>query len=284
MKIGIIGAGKVGTSLGKYFVSHGLSLTGFFDSYEEAAEEAADFTGSRFYQDLQAIVEDSDTLFLTVPDGLIRSVWKTIKDMQLTGKNICHCSGALSAADAFPEAVDKGAYAYSTHPLFAVSDKFHSYQELEGAYFTIEGDNRRSDIIDLFSSLGNPVCQIRAEDKSRYHLAAAIVSNHMVALMEESIQLMQQCGFTEEGARAAFTPIVKGNISHLLETGTTASLTGPVERGDLSTIEKHLHCLNKEDQILYKLLSRKLLAIGKRKNPDRDYSALEAELQIGRPE
>ena len=279
MKIGIIGAGKVGTSLGKYFVSFNLSLTGFFDFMEDAAKEAAEFTGTTFYEDIDAIVEESDTLFLTVPDGKIRSVWDSIKDKNIKGKFVCHCSGALSALDAFPEAKEKGAYAYSVHPLFAVSDKFHSYQELPSAYFTVEGDKDRDDIIQLFKKLGNPVCQITAQDKARYHLAATIASNHVVALMEQSISLLESCGFEEEGARKALTPIVKGNVAHILETGTTASLTGPVERADISTLIKHLRCLDEEDQLLYRLLSKKLLSIGKRKNVDRDYRALEEFLE-----
>lgn len=278
MKIGIIGAGKVGTSLGKYFASSNLSLTGFFDSVTESAKEAADFTNTRYYEDLSMIVKESDALFLTVPDGLINQVWNMIKDMPLNGKFVCHCSGALLAADAFPEAKEKGAYAYSVHPLFAVSDKYHSYKELPNAFFTIEGDPEKNDIKEMFEELGNPVCQIDSSNKVRYHLAATIASNHVVALMDQSIAMLQECGFDEAGARKALSPIVRGNVNHILEDGTTASLTGPVERADESTIIKHLHCLDEEDQKLYRLLSKKLVAIGKRKNPERDYSILEKQL------
>lgn len=186
----------------------------------------------------------------------------------------------MSALDAFPEAKERGVYAYSAHPLFAVSDKFHSYQELPHAYFTIEGDPDRNDIVNLFKELGNPVCRITAKDKPTYHLAAAIASNHVVGLMDQSISLLEKCGFTEEGARGALAPIVRGNVEHILTSGTTASLTGPVERADETTILKHLNCLSEEDQMLYRLLSRKLVAIGKRKNPERDYSSLEKLLEI----
>ncbi len=279
MRIGIIGSGKVGTSLGMFFVSKGLSLTGFFDSYEQEAIDAADFTGTKYYKDLDKLVNDSDTLFLTVPDGLIREVWNTIKDMSVKGKYICHCSGALSAEDAFPSAKEKGAYIASVHPLFAVSDKYNSYRELDHACFTIEGGENSEEIIKLFESFGNPVVRISPDNKVKYHLAAAIASNHVVALMEESLSLLTECGFDEEGARKALTPIVSKNVSHILEKGTTASLTGPVERGDISTVKKHLSCLSEEDQLLYRLLSKKLLKIGKRKNPTRDYSALEVEVE-----
>ena len=73
---------------------------------ENLAKEAATFTETTFIEDLETIVKISDTLFLTVPDDLITTVWNQMKDMSLEGKFICHCSGALSAGDAFP-GIDK---------------------------------------------------------------------------------------------------------------------------------------------------------------------------------
>ena len=161
MRTGIIGAGKVGCSLGKYFRLNDLEVTGYYDVNENLAKEAADFTATAFIKDLDTIVKESDTLFLTVPDDLITIVWNQIKDMSLEGKFICHCSGALSSGDAFP-GIDKcGAFGYSVHPLFAVSDKYNSYKELSHAYFVIEGDERhREDIAGIFRNLGNQVCYI----------------------------------------------------------------------------------------------------------------------------
>ena len=158
MRTGIIGAGKVGCSLGKYFRLNNLEVTGYYDVNENLAKEAADFTATAFIKDLDTIVKESDTLFLTVPDDLITTVWNQMKDMSLEGKFICHCSGALSAGDAFP-GIDKcGAFGYSVHPLFAVSDKYNSYKELSHAYFVIEGDEKhREEIAGIFNNLGNEV-------------------------------------------------------------------------------------------------------------------------------
>ena len=275
MRTGIIGAGKVGCSLGKYFRLNNLKVTGYYDVNENLAKEAATFTETTFIEDLETIVKISDTLFLTVPDDLITTVWNQMKDMSLEGKFICHCSGALSAGDAFP-GIDKcGAFGYSVHPLFAVSDKYNSYKELSHAYFVIEGDERhREDIAGIFRNLGNQVCYIAAEDKVKYHCAAAVCSNHVVALIEESLSLMQECGFNEESALKALAPIMLGNIQHIVEKGTVNSLTGPVERADVKTVEKHLNCLNKSQQMLYCLLSEILISIGEKKNPERDYGKL----------
>ena len=280
MHTGIIGAGKVGCPLAKYFMLHGLSLSGFFDADIHAAQTAADFAGADFEEKLEDLVRKSDALFLTVPDGLITTVWNQIRELPIEGKYICHCSGALSAEDAFPGIADRGAFGYSIHPLFAVSDRFHSYKELSDAYFTIEGDKRHlEDVKEFFQSFGNPVRLIRASDKVKYHCAAAICSNQVIALIKESLDLMGDCGFDEESALAALRPLIAGNVNKVLADGCVSSLTGPVERGDVQTVRKHLNCLEEKDRKLYALLSEKLLSVAGQKNPDRDYSALEALLQ-----
>ena len=272
MHTGIIGAGKVGCSLGKYFVLHGLSLSGFFDVDIQAARTAADFAGTDFEEKPEDLVSKSDALFLTVPDGLITTVWNQIRELPIEGKYICHCSGALSAGDAFPGIADRGAFGYSVHPLFAVSNRFDSYKELSHAYFTIEGDERHlDDVRTRFASFGNPVRLIRAEDKVKYHCAAAICSNQVIALIQESLDLLSNCGFDEASALAALRPLIAGNVNKVLDHGCVESLTGPVERGDSQTLRKHMNCLDEKDRMLYALLSEKLLAVAKRKNPDRDY-------------
>ena len=280
MRTGIIGAGKVGCSLGKYFRLANLEVTGYYDVNEDLAKEAATFTETTFIEDLETIVKISDTLFLTVPDDLITTVWNQMKDMSLEGKFICHCSGALSAGDAFP-GIDKcGAFGYSVHPLFAVSDKYNSYKELSHAYFVIEGDEKhREEIAGIFKNLGNEVRYIAAKDKVKYHCAAAVCSNHVVALIQESLELLQECGFDEESALKALTPIMLGNMQHIVERGTVNSLTGPVERADVKTVEKHLSCLNEKQQMLYRLLSEVLISIGEKKNPGRDYGRLKDILE-----
>ena len=280
MRTGIIGAGKVGCSLGKYFRLANLEVTGYYDVNENLAKEAATFTETTFIEDLETIVKISDTLFLTVPDDLITTVWNQMKDMSLEGKFICHCSGALSAGDAFP-GIDKcGAFGYSVHPLFAVSDKYNSYKELSHAYFVIEGNERhREEISGIFKNLGNEVRFIAAKDKVKYHCAAAVCSNHVVALIQESLELMQECGFDEESALKALTPIMLGNMQHIVERGTVNSLTGPVERADVKTVKKHLSCLNEKQQMLYRLLSEVLISIGEKKNLGRDYGRLKDILE-----
>lgn len=276
MKIGFIGAGKVGFSLGKYFKEGGVQVTGYYSRRLESAKEAAQFTNTAYYEDIYMLIEDSDILFLTVPDGNISEVFTEIKQA-VNNKIICHCSGAMTAAEAFAGAEEHGAYGYSVHPLFAVSNAYHSYKELPGVFFALEGHKKYlSSIRKLLESLGNPTVVLPAGIKRKYHLAAALSSNYIVALVSWSVMLLKECGFTEKEALSALGPILKGNMEHVITSGPVESLTGPIERNDISTVEKHLNQLEEEaDRQLYCLLSKKLLETAREKHRDYDYNGLE---------
>lgn len=150
MKFGFIGAGKVGFSLGKYLADNNQNVVGYYSIINEEAIEAAKFTGSKYYENMEQLVEDSEVLFLTVPDGQIENLWNQLKSSHknwmakynkplLNNKIVCHCSGALSS-DIFSSIAEYESFGYSIHPLFAVSNRYESYKELSDSYFTIEGN------------------------------------------------------------------------------------------------------------------------------------------------
>ena len=276
MKIGFIGAGKVGFSLGKFFSQGRIPVTGYYSRHRESAQEAAEFTGTRQYDHMEDLIRESDAILLTVPDGAISSVFEEIREFPLTGKQICHCSGAMTVREAFPGLQETGAYGYSIHPLFPISSKYDAYRELPGAFFCLEGEGPQlEEWKQMISSLGPTVQIISGESKVRYHAACAISSNLICALVQESLELLESCGFTPEGARKAITPLMRSNLDHIIEAGPVAALTGPIERNDAATVEKHLHCFpGAQDAALYRVVSQKLVQVAERKNPDRDYGPM----------
>ena len=277
MKIGFIGAGKVGFSLGKFFTAGGITVTGYFSRHRESAVEAAAFTNTKSYESLATIVKESDALFLTVPDGEITSVYEKLRTCGISGKQICHTSGALSAGEAFPRIQEYGAYGYSIHPLFPVSSKKKSWQELGDAFFCLEGNGPHlSEWKNRLTRLGVKTHIITGSDKVRYHAACAIASNLMCALAQESVELLECCGFSEKNAIQALAPLMKSNLSHIIKDGPVAALTGAAERCDTSTVKKHLDNLQSdEEKSGYISLTLKLAEMAKKKHPDRDYRALE---------
>ena len=103
MRIGFIGAGKVGFSLGRYFVENGLTVSGYYSRNIQSRTEASRFTRTKAFDELADLLNSSDTVFITVPDSAIREVYEQIRDIGIAGKLICHCSGAMSALEAFPD-------------------------------------------------------------------------------------------------------------------------------------------------------------------------------------
>ncbi len=274
MEIGFIGAGKVGFSLGKYFCEHGLNVTGYYSRNPQSALQAAEFTSTMYFSDIGSIVEASDTLFLTVPDGTIKELWDYIEKLPIKNKIICHCSGSLSSS-VFSNIDNHNAYGYSIHPLLGISDKLNSYKELSNAFFTLEGSQGHLyEMQMLLKHLGNSVQIISPENKAVYHSAAVFCSNFIVALAQTSIDLLKDCGFDEQKASLALYPLMFGNMKNIVNQGTVKALTGPIERCDIETVARNISCLDGMNKQLYIMLSQKLISIAKRKNPNYNYSEL----------
>ena len=281
MKIGFIGAGKVGSSLGKYFISNGISVTGYYSRSPKSAKSAAEFTNSRMYSSLTDILKDSDTLFLTVPDDVIGTVWEHIKNLDVRNKKICHCSGSISSA-AFFDAENKGAFAYSIHPLCAVSDKYNSWRDLKNTVFTIEGSEQYlTKMRNLFVGFGNETVVINTKDKALYHAGAVLASNLVIALLSMSEDVLKQCGFSAESARKALLPLFKVNAENIVKNGPEKALTGPVERNDVQTVRHHLESLGKDltKREVYRLLSLELTKIAQEKHWQRNYTQMKEVLK-----
>ena len=284
MKAGFIGAGKVGFSLGKYLKENGIEITGYFSKTPESAKSAADFTNTKHYKSIEDILSDSDTLFITVPDGQISVVWDYMKNLDIKNKNICHCSGSISST-VFFDGEKYGANIYSVHPLYAVSDKYESWKSLNKAYFTVEGSPENlEEMKGIFEKAENKVIAMGSENKSLYHCGAVVVSNLVNGLFSVGAEMLVKCGFEREDAQKALIPLFIGNAQAVAEKGVVSALTGPVERNDLSTIRKHIDAIgaawNQEEEeqasfeMMYLLLSEKLINIAQEKHLGRNYAEM----------
>ncbi len=275
MRIGFIGAGRVGFTLGRYMKEHGAEVTGYYSRTSEHAEEAARFTDTEVYDDPDKLIKDSDYIYLTVSDNAIEPLFKELDaKYDLTGKTFCHTSGAMSSK-AFADSKHE-VYGYSVHPNFAVSDKLTSYLNFQNAFITIEGSHQHlGEIVEFYRNIGLHVGVISAESKPKYHAASVFASNFVCGIYGTAIRLLTECGFSDESAHMALKGLFLGNATGVAERGPVAQLTGPAERCDTKTINKHLEVLSDQDAELYKLLTSETLTLAKEKNVDRDYSELE---------
>jgi len=279
MKIGFIGAGKVGFSLGKYFSENGVEISGYYSRSESSAREAAAFTGSELFVSAEELVSSVDTVFLTVPDSAIKETYNALPKELLCGRQICHCSGAMAAMEAFPNIAEYGAKGTSIHPLFPISSKTESYKELSNAFFCIEGDCAE-EWRAVLSGMGNPTRIITSDIKSRYHASCSVASNLVCGLMAVSVELLEQCGFTADEALAALEPLAVSNMKRIFAVGPISAMTGPVERNDVSTVKKHIACISGGTNAdIYRAVSEKLTEMAKERHPQADYTDMEKLLR-----
>lgn len=283
MRIGFIGAGKVAVTLGKYInegESNIVSLSGYYSKTVDSALYASKFTHSACFSSLSDVMNASDIIFLTVPDNQLHSLWNVCKTLSFRDKILCHCSGAWSSL-LFDDIADFSSYGYSIHPLFAIHSKETSYLQLNQAFFTIEGHEKYMKFwLDLFQTWGNSVKIISPEHKVKYHASAVFSSNLVLASLKIACELLEECGFSSEEAKMALSPIALHNVENFSKVGLAMALTGPVERGDFSTVGKHLSQLNPKQKEIYALLSQQLLPLALEKNPQLDWEKVEQLEQL----
>ena len=282
MRIGFIGAGKVGCTLGKYFRENGIPVSGYYNRTSEHAKEAAEFTDTLYYEDVNDLINESDMIFITVSDNSIPMVYGSLDKKILAGKIIAHSSGALSSS-VFTDSEIYGFYGFSIHPIYAINDKFSSYKNFQNAFITIEGNSSKiSSVEELFRNMGLKTAVISAENKVRYHAAAVFASNMVCGLMGEAENLLQSCGFSKEMAGEALKGLFADNAGGIAKNGPMAQLTGPVERNDTDTVRKHLASLSDDERFIYCGASEAVLRLAEKKHPDIDYTEMAKLLKGGK--
>lgn len=284
MRLAFIGAGKVGVTLGKYLsTSESCTISGYYSRRKESALRAADYTCSKVFMTLEELVKESDVIFITVPDGMISAVYKELSCHDISGKQIIHCSGSLSL-ELFYDISGHNAVGLSIHPLYAFSQPYGDNSALQQAVFTIESNQDvKTAVVDywkkLFEQKGNSVVLLDTEKKTKYHCAAVFSSNLFMGLLDCGVSLFEECGFSKEEALKAMKPLTMNNLDKAFAITPAIALTGPIERADAGTIEKHMTEIDAEMYQIYRLLSKRALKLAMEKNPDRDYSKIEEILK-----
>lgn len=279
MKIGFIGAGKVGCSLYDYFVHNNIPVTGCYTRTQAKVSGTEDQTQKIFVTSIDKILTMSDVLFLTVPDDAISTVWEQVKTYPIQGKFICHCSGSLGSA-VLSGIEETGAYGYSIHPMFPFKSKKTAYEDLSQALFSVEGNEEHMDkIMDLLSVCPNKIVRLKSEDKPKYHAAAVFASNLAVGLINQAKELLNECGFDDEAALKALKPLAVTNMNNIFEVGTCDALTGPVERHDIEIVRKHLKALDQHQKETYSTLTKEIIKLAKMRHPEISYADMKHVLE-----
>ncbi len=245
LKIGFIGAGKVGTAMGVYLKEKNYNILGYYSRTYESAQNAAALTNSNASIKLESLVKNSDLLFITTNDDEISNICNRLLDEGLINeeKIVVHMSGADSSK-ILEKLKKKGCYIYSLHPLQSFADIKSAVKDLQHTVFSLEGDKEKIKVIeDILKTTGNKYFIIQTEQKALYHVAACVVSNYLVSLLDYGLSIFETIGIDKDKGYKALYPLIQGSIENIKNLGTSKALTGPIARGDVNTIEKHIEAL-----------------------------------------
>ncbi len=246
MKIGFVGAGKVGRSLGLYFKSLGLEVMGYYSRTRLSAENAANLTQTEVFETLDNLLNACSMIWITTNDDAIATVVEEIEELELNAtKTFVHTSGLLNS-ELFDSLNIKGHNICSAHPLLAFSSEEIALQILPKCYFFIEGDEGGVKFVSaLFNKIGIKFVNIDRTDKIAYHTGAVIVSNYLVTLSHLANQSFALAKIDDEDLRAAVNVLLKSALENLATQNPKDALTGPIKRADAQTVASHLTVLDK---------------------------------------
>ena len=244
IRIAFIGAGTVGTALAVRLKEKGYSIVAVASGSLKSAQNLAKMVfGCRVYADKQAAVDDAELIFITTPDDAIPKVVAELK--WRPGQMVVHCSGADSV-DVLEPARKSGALVGTFHPLQTFANVTRAIENMSGSTFALEGDPKLLPILrQMATDLEGHWIELKPGDKVLYHAAAVMACNYFVTLVKLSTDLWQTFGVSSEQATQALVPLLQGTVNNLEKIGLPNCLTGPVARGDIGTISKHIAALKK---------------------------------------
>jgi predicted short-subunit dehydrogenase-like oxidoreductase (DUF2520 family) len=250
--IGFIGAGKVGIALAKTLFEGEYRVIAVANKSIKASEKLADLVpGCQVFKTPQEVANTADHVFITTPDDSISKVASEVTWHH--DQSVVHCSGADSI-DILDPAKRSGAMIGSFHPCQAFASVDQAIENLPGSTFAIEAQPPLLDILkDMASSIGCDWIALKPGDKALYHAAAVFVSNYSVALLKVATDLFQNFDVSQYHATKVLMPLIEGNLKNMRNLGLPQCLTGPIARGDISTIEKHVFALKEKEPTNLKL-------------------------------
>jgi len=266
----ILGLGKVGTAVGFFLRRAGYPIAAVSALPIESASTGVEFTGGTVLANYtEAASRGSIILITTVDDAIAHVCEKITREGAIgPGKKVVHMSGACGL-DVLQSAKKAGASVACIHPMQAFADVKNAIQNIPGSAFGVTADEDiEAWALRLVQDLGGKAFIIADEDKPLYHAAACMASNYLVTLMHLVEGIYLRIGLSRDDALRVFWPLVRGTIRNIESQGTVQSLTGPISRGDVGTLKKHLTAFNEkipELDFLYRTLGLQAVDVGFKK-------------------
>jgi predicted short-subunit dehydrogenase-like oxidoreductase (DUF2520 family) len=249
IRLSIIGAGTVGTTLGTALAASGYRVESVVSrTGSRALTLAKQVRCSKVSTSAADLSGDTEVLLVAVPDAAVQEVAKAaagVKALRFKKLFVVHTSGVLGA-DALAPLGKKGAAVASFHPVQTFPRQLTAAQlraRLRGICYGIDGDTLALAKAEaLASDLGGSTVIIPAELRPVYHAACVFASSALVVLTNAISELSSALPLGRSWTEV-FGPLMTASMEHAVRHAAADILTGPVLRRDEATIDAHLEAL-----------------------------------------
>lgn len=257
MKFNIIGAGRLGKNIALALINARLAkLQSVCNLTPDTAYQFCKDLGLGISVSHLEDLPEADITWITCNDDSIQTIVSDLasKSMLKSGSLAIHCSGVLDSRILEPLKA-QGCFIASFHPLKAFKTGYLDPDSFHNVDCVLEGDDIAcSWLQQSFTQLGANIITIAPQAKPVYHAAACMSLNYLITLASCSEQLFCAAGIPREQARLLLRKLMYENLNSIEDGHLIGeSLTGPIMRGDIGTLEMHLKAIeNPAIQQLYK--------------------------------
>lgn len=235
-------------TLGRFLADAGEPVTCIAGRDPARVADTATFVGSSVAPVLYSTLPSNVShVLIAVNDSAITHVAAQIAE-RASPRVALHTSGVARTAVLQPLR-SRGTACGALHPLQTVTGDETSVGVLRGASFGLCGDSEALEWADHIVRLAQGASlHLKPDCMALYHAAAVMASNSLLALIDTSQSMLEVAGLERALALSAIAPLLRASVENALQLGPVAALTGPVARGDVSTVTAHLEALGAAPQ------------------------------------
>jgi predicted short-subunit dehydrogenase-like oxidoreductase (DUF2520 family) len=265
-RVALAGAGRVGTAVAATLVRRGHVVTAIASKTPRSAGRAAELLRAPVV-DFEAVASGADIVLIGAGDDAIAEVGARVSPALESPVAVCHFAGALGIEPLHSVAA-RGALACALHPVQSFPDIETALAHLPGSAWgvTTEPGGEAWAARFVTNDLEGFPVQVREADRALWHAAAVMTSNGIAALMSAAESVL--AGIDVAEPLAVLGPLASGTLDNVRAAGHAGEvLTGPVVRGDVDIIQRHLHHLRErapETLYSYRLISLTIIEAARR--------------------
>ncbi|TCP12592.1 putative short-subunit dehydrogenase-like oxidoreductase (DUF2520 family) [Crenobacter luteus] len=262
--LNIVGAGRLGQSVAYLAAGSGrYRIGGVLCRSLARAEAAVAFVGAGTACADFAALPDAELTLIAVPDARIAAVAAALAARDWpAGALVFHASGA-GELDLLAPLAARGVAVGCLHPAFSFAEPARAVATFAGTPCALDGDDAAvARLAELACAIGGAPFRLALGGKAAYHAALSVASNYLVTLTSLAGRLAKDAGVPDAAVPGLLGPLMRQTLENALALGPEAALTGPIVRGDVGTVARHLAVLTEPgDAAAYRALGRLTVAL-----------------------